>query len=343
MKALYIGQSTPGTTSKMRAEHLKQILKPNRFEIIDTNEPFFKTIKVFRSFGFRYKKGPLIWNINQFIKEKLLSLNIDKFDLIWVDKAVFIQKKTTLILRQRAKTLVHFTPDMAFYSNKSRHFSKSLKLYDFVISTKTKEAELYIQHIHSQKFIPTTQGFDSNHHKPLYTFAQKENKVAFIGLAEPSRIELIDKLINSGIRIKLGGKGWNDFVKKNQNNKNLEFVSESLFGEAYSHFLSSALFSIGMLSKQFPELHTTRTFEIPACSTALITERNIETSSFFTEEEAIFYDTPEEMISKIKYYQNNHEKLEILIDKGRERVIKDGRDYKTIIEGILQRIGIDFL
>src|SRR5690606_8820615 len=109
---------------------------------------------------------------------------------------------------------------------------------------------------------------------------------------------------------------------------------KGIYGPDYAKTLSTYQFSWGALSKWIPELHTTRTFEIPACGTALITERNSETSSFFTEKEAIFYNTPEEMITKIKYYQNNPEKLELLIDKGRARVIKDGRDYKTIIAGL---------
>ena len=37
----------------------------------------------------------------------------------------------------------------------------------------------------------------------------------------------------------------------------------------------------GLLAKWVPELHTTRTFEIPACGTALVTERNSETALVF--------------------------------------------------------------
>lgn len=338
MIILYIGQYTPGTTSKMRADQLNEILNPQVFEIIDTHIPFFKTPKLFRSLGFRYKRGPLVVNTNQFIKNSLAAFPQDHFDIIWVDKAVYITKETTLLLRKMAKKLVHFTPDMAFYGNRTAHFIKSLPIYDFVISTKTKEIPIYQEQTAPEKIILTTQGFDSNIHKPLHAFAQKENTVAFIGLAEPSRFQLIENLIHSGIHVKLAGKGWNSFVKKNQSNKNLEFIGESLFNESYADFISSTRFSIGMLSKRFPEFHTTRTFEIPACGTALITERNTETSSFFNQEEAIFYDTPEEMIEHIKYYQNHPLELEALTNKGRERVIRDGRDYRSVLEGVLSLI-----
>lgn len=43
------------------------------------------------------------------------------------------------------------------------------------------------------------------------------------------------------------------------------------------------MFARGALSRRFPERHTTRTFEIPACGTVLITEWNEEISVFLGE------------------------------------------------------------
>lgn len=338
MDFLYIGQYTPGTTSKMRADQLNEILNPESFEIIDTHQPFYKTSKIFRSLGFRYKRGPLVVNTNRYIYQRLKSYPVEKFDLIWVDKGVYITKETTSLLRQKSNKLVHFTPDMAFYGNKSRYFINSISNYDFVITTKTVEASIYNRFIKSENLILTTQGFDNNTHKPLLHFSEKENVVAFIGLAESSRFHLVKELISSDIPVKVAGNGWSRFAKTHAHNSLFSYHGEGLYGENYTKFISSSLFSIGMLSKRFPELHTTRTFEIPACGTALITERNDETCSFFNEDEAIFYDTPEEMIEKIKYYQNHIEELELLTAKGRKRVVKDGREYKTILEEILKRV-----
>lgn len=342
MKVLYIGQYTIGTTSKMRADQLRDFLNSAQFEVIDTHQPFFQTSRLFRSFGFRFKRGPLVTTINQHIISHLTNKHIEDYDLIWVDKGIFVTKKTTEILRHKAIRLVHFTPDMAFYGNKSCQFEKSLALYDFAITTKTKEIPLYHEKIGHDKTIFATQGFDIDLHQPYQAFINKDKAVAFVGLAEKSRYQILQNLVDSGIHLKLAGKGWKKFVHHNRNKVNFKFCGEALFGTEYANFISSNLFGIGLLSKKFPELHTTRTFEIPACGTALITERNSETSSFFTEKEAIFYNTPEEMITKIKYYQNNPEKLELLIDKGRARVIKDGRDYKTIIAGLLRKIGVGY-
>jgi len=74
MNILYIGQYTSGTTSKMRAEQLKEIIHTSplgnrevNFNVIDTHIPFNNTTRLWRSIGFRYKCGPLIKKINRYI------------------------------------------------------------------------------------------------------------------------------------------------------------------------------------------------------------------------------------------------------------------------------------
>jgi len=346
MNILYIGQYTPGTTSKMRADQLRDILKPESFHIIDTHIPFHETPRLWRSLGFRYKKGPLIKNINNYIiKEvsllnpKSQNLNPKPYALTWIDKAIFLTPKTTRYLKSLTEKLIHFTPDMAFYANQSMHFEKSIKHYDYLMTTKTAEKEEYFKRVDGSKLVFTTQGYDTAIHKPLVDFDNKTKDVAFIGLCEPSREEIVEKLINANIKVKIAGKGWQNFIEKHKQNNLLSLHGDGLFSNEYTKFISSSLFSIGLLSKKFPELHTTRTFEIPACGTALITEKNNETTHFFNDDEAIFYDKTDQMIEKILYYQDHPEELETLTLKGTKRVHQDGRDYESILRKVLKEIG----
>lgn len=332
---LYIGQYTEGTTSKMRANQLIQILNPENFEVIDTHIPFFKTNKVLRSLGFRYKRGPLISNVNTYIQK---SLKKNKYDLIWVDKGVFINDKTIELLRQIGQKLVHYTPDMAFYANTSQHFNKTINNYDFLITTKSKELDFYESYVSKEKILIVTQGFEKQIHKPSHTFEEKDNSIVFIGLAEPSRIEIAEKIISQNLSLKLVGKGWEAFVEKHKLNKNLKFLGDAIYSEEYSSLISSSKFALGLLSKNFPELHTTRTFEIPACRTALLTETNPETTTFFNENEAIFYTDTEDLISKVKFYLINDNELEILTNRGYNNVHKNGYDYQSIMNNVLNRI-----
>ena len=335
MKVLYIGQYTLGTTSRMRGEALKAIIKPTIFEVIDANIPFFKTHRLLRSFGFRYKKGPLINNINKYI---VAALKEETYDLIWVDKAVFITPKTTALLRSRTKKLIHYTPDPAFTFHKSRLFLKSLPYYDFLVTTKSYELEHYYKYIKTDKVLYATQGFDAKLHKASkHPFSKKEGFV-FIGHYENQRGEVLEKLLQNDIKITLAGIKWNRFAEKHQDNPNLIYLGDGVYGEDYVKTLQNAKMAWGALSKWVPELHTTRTFEIPACGTALVTERNLETQSFFKDDEAIFYANENDLIEKITFFMNNDKPLEVLTKKGTSRAVTNAYDYNSILNAILKTI-----
>jgi len=335
MKVLYVGQYSDGTTSKMRCKVIQKILKPSIFQVIDTHIPFYKTHRLLRSFGFRYKKGPLINNINRYI---IAALKEKAYDLIWVDKAVFITPKTTALLRSRASKLVHFTPDPAFTFHKSKLFLKSLPYYDFLVTTKSYELEHYYKYIKTEKVLYATQGFDAKLHKPSkHPFSKKEGFV-FIGHYEDQRGEVLEKLLQNDIKITLAGIKWHQFAKKHQNNPNLIYLGDGVYGEDYVKTLQKAKMAWGALSKWVPELHTTRTFEIPACGTALVTERNLETQSFFKDDEAIFYTNENDLIEKITFFMNNDKPLEVLTKKGASRAVTSAYDYNAILNAILKTI-----
>ena len=335
MKVLYIGQYTNGTTSKMRADTLRSILKSQIFKIIDTHVPFYNTQRFWRSFGFRYKWGPLIKNTNKYI---VASLKEETYDLIWIDKAVFIAPKTTALLGSKAVKLVHFTPDPAFTFHKSKLFLKSLPYYDFLVTTKSYELEQYYKYIKTEKVLYTTQGFDAKLHKPSKQLFSKKEGFVFIGHYEDQRAVVLEKLLQNDIKITLAGIKWNRFAKKHQNNPNLTYLGDGVYGKDYVTTLQNAKMAWGALSKWVPELHTTRTFEIPACGTALVTERNLETQSFFKDDEVIFYTNENDLIEKITFFMNNDKPLEVLTKKGAKRAVTSAYDYNAILNAILKTI-----
>lgn len=334
-KAVYIGIYSEGSTSKMRAEKLRSLLPGWKFDVIDTDIPFAQQHPLFRSLGFRYQKGPLIKAVNSYILQQLPTV---RCDLIWIDKAIFIRNKTTKIIREKAHKLIHYTPDTAFYGNQSKMFYQSMGYYDYLVTTKSFELEAYRSRVPTEKIIPTTQGFDSDVHKPLVSFPEKVDRVAFVGLWEPSRERLIQHLINNNINVTLAGYNWEYFIRKNKNIPFLDFKGNSLWNQEYTSLISSSYFSLGILSKRFPELHTTRTVEIPACGTALLTEKNYETSAFFSDNEAIFYSDADELVSKIKYYQEHRGELEQLTLRGHDKVNNEGFDYRNILNRIIRQI-----
>lgn len=120
----------------------------------------------------------------------------------------------------------------------------------------------------------------------------------------------------------------------------LNYLGSGVFGDDYVKAISSCLYAWGSVSKWIPEKHTTRTFEIPACKTALLTERNSEIESFYTDDEVIYYENIDNLIEKVKYYNIHKDKLKILIEKGYTKVQTGGFDYESIMRNLLQRMEI---
>ncbi|RYY10673.1 MAG: hypothetical protein EOO04_36510, partial [Chitinophagaceae bacterium] len=73
MKVLYIGHYDVGSTSRMRGEYLKELLPGSVFKAINIDPPLNATPRILRSVGWRYKRGPLISNINNHVKNELKS------------------------------------------------------------------------------------------------------------------------------------------------------------------------------------------------------------------------------------------------------------------------------
>ncbi|WP_224994862.1 glycosyltransferase [Cesiribacter sp. SM1] len=332
---LYIGQYTPGTTSRMRAEALEKFALHTT--VIDVHVPFYQTSRIWRSFGFRFKHGPLVANTQKYILDHLSE---QQFDLVWVDKGILLGPAVLQKLQEQADKVVHYTPDAAFYQNQSQLFNQSLPLYTAAITTKSFELVEYYKFLSPDNVILTTQGYDPAVHRPYHTFEEKTREVVFVGLYEPARATVIQSLIQAGIHVSLVGYGWKTFFQKNFKCKELEYLGDKIAGEAYGHLLSSAYFGMGLLSKRFPEKHTTRTFEIPACGTLLLTEKNLETLSFYSAEEVAFYTDVQDLIQQIIYLKTHKDELKKRTERGHEKVKEAGYAYTTLLKAVLDKLGV---
>ena len=319
----------------MRAEWLRNLTPKWDWQWVDTDLPMIESARVWRSLAFRKQSGPAVDRINS---EVLRNLKPAQSDLIWVDKAVFLRPATLQKVRSAARRLVHFTPDTAFGANTSRHFEANIGLYDVLVTTKSFELGKYADRVPADRMCLTTQGFDPLVHYPRGSSEVRRREVAFVGLAEPDREQCVATMLEHNVHIRLAGRGWTRFVAKWEGHACLHFEGEDSFGDAYAGLLSKAWIGLGLLSKRFSELHTTRTFEIPACGAILATPRTSETTRFFADSEAIFFDDYAELAKKIAqmFSQSSAQSLEKISEAGRKRVTADGRDYPRILSRVLE-------
>jgi spore maturation protein CgeB len=333
---LYIGPFGKGSTSWMRINSIQNFLVDYNFHVINTDLINIELNRLSLSVGWRFKFGPMISSYTRYLMK---NISEKSYDVVWIEKGVFIEKKVILYLRNKAIKFIHFTPDPAFLYHYSKHFSASLYLYDFCITTKNFEIEYYVNYC-CRNLVLCTQGFDATIHKPYVAFESKQFDVSFIGHFEKERAMLIQKIIDQGFSIVLAGINWGKFARKNNRNRNLTYLGSGVYGNDYGRFISNSYFSLGLLSKWIPEGHTTRTFEIPACGTALLTEFNDETKRFFNDSEVVFFNSDEDLLEKLKYLLNHKFELKELSEKGKRCVNEKGFDYDSIMKNILREVEI---
>ncbi|MFM7165640.1 MAG: glycosyltransferase [Planctomycetaceae bacterium] len=337
MKAAWVGIRTPGTTSRLRSDALQRVLPAAEWAVIDTDLPFRSAARVWRSLAFRYRLGPAVQAMNRYVAQQLPA---GQYDLIWVDKGVCLSSTTIRRLRACSHRLVYYTPDTSFLHNRSRFFYQTAALYDLVVTTKSLEVEQFGRLIGADRLLLTTQSYDSRLHYPRVSFAQKRPEAVFVGLCEPDRETCVQALLQAGVPVRLGGVGWDFFLQRNQRNPLLTFAGRSVFGEDYASTLSAASIGLGLLTKRFPELHTTRTFEIPACGTVLATESTSETARFFNASQALFFSDYSQLARRVIELLHNPATLQQLSAAGQTAVAAGGYDNDSMVRRVLQRCGL---
>lgn len=327
-----------GSTSLMRYKSLVQILKNTHLiEMVNIQSEIDSTPRLLRSLGWRYKIGPLIKKINYLILPYLLQS--DNLDFVWIDKGVFIKPKTLKHLKEKTCKLIHFTPDPAFLYHKSNLFYRGLKYYSHVITTKSFELEMYRQKTNA-RLLYCTQGYDESLHYPKVEFHNKEFDVSFIGHYEYNRAIVLRTLLKNNFSVVLAGPKWRLFYLMHKKNKKLNYLGSYLKGESYTNAISNSYFSLGFLSKWIPEQHTTRTFEIPACGTMLLTEFTPEINSIFSKDNVGYYNNTTELIEFIRKYLNDKISLKFQIDNNYVQISNGSYTHKKIMEKLINELNI---
>jgi len=224
--------------------------------------------------------------------------------------------------------------------HKSRHFELCVPHYDWVVTTKPFEVELY-KAMKAKSIILVLQGFDRRfieyRNDPNDNSAWSSD-VCFVGHCENHYAARLKSAIETDSQLRIWGPGWRQYAKRNRWAR--AYISgDGVWGEDYLRALANAKIALGLLSKRIPETTTTRSFEIPALGTFLLAERTDDHLALFDEgKEAEFFADDDELRSKIRFYLANGEARKRIAAAGRERCLHSGYASLTQLEVILARL-----
>jgi spore maturation protein CgeB len=264
-------------------------------------------------------------------KAILHAVRSSHYDIIWIEKGNMIKPATLKAVRRQSpmtKILSYSDDDMFAPLNRTRAYTSCLQYYDIVFTTKsynTNPDELPA--LGARRCIMIDKAFDPEQHLPLDLSESEHDQfqadVGFIGSYAPEREEVLSAVANSGIQVRVWGNGWNGVVSQSDNlrieHRPLVNAPDNMM---YSKGINATKINIGFLRKVNRDLQTDRSVEIPACGGFMLAERSSEHERLFEDKkEAVYFDTTEDLIAKIKYYLDHEDERATIAAAGRERCL----------------------
>lgn len=298
-RILYVGNLRAGGNGQDKMDILRGI--GWRVEGFDTLPYRAAGSRLTRSLTARWQIGWPVARLNRVLCDRAAQ---GGYDVVFVDKGTIIHRPTVLALKRGATrgVAVHYTPDAAFFDNRSREFFRAIPDYDLLVTTKPFERDHYWR-AGARELLMIEQGYG-----PRIDPALAENvpdrlrsEVVFVGHCQPHYAWLL-KRVAAAVPLTIWGPGWPRYAARHAWARDV-VRGPGLYGSDYARAIGGAKIALGLLSKRVPETTTTRSFEIPAMGTLFLAERSKDHLRLFEEgTEAEFFEGPEEMVDKLCFY-----------------------------------------
>ena len=263
-------------------------------------------------------------------------------DLIWIEKVLTLYPSTYQQLRQllpQTKIIFYSEDDIFMSHNRSIYLKQSLPLFDLVFTTKPRNLQELPQ-LGAKKVFCVYQAYDRNLHRPIVLTSGDETKwgadVSFVGTFEQDRAEKMFYLAKQGISVRIWGSNWQRWRKQHPN---LQIERQPVYNDNFIKVICGSKINLNFLRKANRDRHTSRSLEIPACQAFMLAERTDEHLQLFREgKEAEFFDSKEELLSKIQFYLKDDDKRNAIARAGRQRCLDSGYSHHDRLKVMLGEI-----
>uniref|UniRef100_UPI0035B2F198 glycosyltransferase family protein n=1 Tax=Aquabacterium sp. TaxID=1872578 RepID=UPI0035B2F198 len=344
LRALYVGDSNPASTSCHRAQALRRI--GCHVDILDPYQALrWMTSGVLGAVNYRTGYTLSRRHVVQWLRSTLLAGQ--RYDLCWVDSGELLSAAAIRFLKTRSNKVVLFNHDDPSGPRDYIRFltlRRAIPEYDLCVVVRPFNVAEF-KALGAKDVIHLWRRYDEVAHKaPLGDAGdipeQYKVDVAFVGycIRGEGRDYFLLDLIRKGLKPAIWGDNWHHstvwpLLKP-------YWRGGSLSGVDYVNAIRGAKVCLGLLSKRNRDEHTTRTLEIPYAGGLLCAERTAEHVSLFREgEEAVFWSSSEECAEQIKRLLNDEALRTRIKEAGQKRVIEAGMGNENLCREVIQRLG----
>lgn len=297
-----------------------------------------KILEAIKRAEHKYHIGP---TVNKMNRDLIAYAKEIRPDFIFIQYGVFFTAKTIRALKATGAKVFGYVNDDPFSGDFPKYFWKkfldSCPEYDFIFSHRLKNIEDY----------KNTYGIDTEFFRSYYIKERNFHietpderykcDVGFIGHYEDDgRDEFLIKLVQGGYNFKLYGSEWYRSKYYDEFKKLMGGDVQRLI-EDYNIGLNSCKIALVFLSHFNNDTYTRRCFEIPAAGTFMLSTYTDDLATLFEpDKDAVFFKTPDELISKVDYYLAHDEERKKIAKNGYERVRHDGHEVKDRAEQIVR-------
>ncbi|MDA8117002.1 MAG: glycosyltransferase [Actinomycetota bacterium] len=210
-----------------------------------------------------------------------------------------------------------------------RHFRRALSRYDLVLAFRHQNIDDF-QRSGARQVRLWRSWFIPELHHPVELTSEERVRygcdVVFVGHYEPDhRLKYLDSIARRGLRLRLFGPDYPTGL----GSEALDRLGpiRAVRGEEYTKALCGAKVALCFLSRLNRDTYTSRSFEIPATKTMMLSEYSDDLASLYLEGvEAAFFRTPAELVAKLASYLADDRRRESVAAGGYRRVWADGHD-----------------
>jgi spore maturation protein CgeB len=339
MRVLFFG-TTKGTACSL---HYFTALVRLGHDVIPFDPAYFETHGPVEKLMVRARKGPTAAKV-QSVSEALIDVcRNSRFDAVFVMSENFLGEDTIETIKRQSEqppAFLYHSHDNNFSDGilKPPGFFESLGEYDAVFTTKSQNVERYRSLGANSFFVPSA--YEPSVHCPVtdeYSRFPIDFDVTFIGTYDGSRPPLLEAV--GWDKLRVWGSDWTRWPGYNAHKERI--MPRPIYYFEFADVISRSRIALGLLREEAGDLHTQRTFEIPACGTLQIAPRNDEIESFFEDgKEIVLFSSLEELASKVKYFMKHDAERKKIAKRGFDRVTSEKHTYVDRVDTMLKLSGV---
>ena len=262
-------------------------------------------------------------------------------DVVLIVKGAFVAPQTLQRIKEETgAVLVNYATDDPWNPRVSTpDLVRAIPYYDLYACTK-RAIMPDVQAAGCPRVIFVPFGYKPTVHYPEKPAAPEEHTrfdsdVVFIGGCDADRVPYFEALVKGlpNLRLHLYGGYWD------RHSLLRRYYRGFALGRHYRHALGAAKIALNLVRRANRDGHVMRSFEIPACGAFMLAERTEEHLEWFEEgKEAAYFDSPEELVEKVRYYLSRDDERQRVAEAGHRKVTLGGNTYKDRLIQILEAV-----